>query len=83
MEKRVKKTKQEIELEMMQQADKRYLEEYKELVEPLNDKHGRRLIPIIAPNIERGINPVFAIERYQKIEVQPANEKREEPETDR
>lgn len=76
------KTKQELELKAAQQGDQRYLEEYKALVEPLNDKHGRRLMPIITTDPRTGAqNPVFAIERYQKIEVQPANEKREESET--
>jgi hypothetical protein len=69
--------------EMEQAANKKFLEEYKEVVEPLNQKHGRRLVPIISPNIEQGIFPVFGIQRIikEEVTVQPANEKREESET--
>lgn len=83
MEKRVNKTKEQLKLEVEQQKDKAFLEEYKALVEPIQDKHGRRLVPIIQFS-QTGIQPVFAIDRYKKIEVQPANknEKREEPKTD-
>lgn len=82
MEKRVKKSKPELELEVAQQGDKRFLEEYKELVEPLNEKHGRRLVPIINYT-QHGALPVYAIERIEVIKPQPANEKREEPEANR
>ena len=80
MEKRIKKSKEQLQLELAQQADKKYLEEYKEIVEPLNEKHGRRLVPIIQYS-PQGIHPVFAIDRYEIIKPQPANEKREESET--
>lgn len=51
--------------ELEQNKDKAFLEAYKELVEPLQDKHGRRLIPIIQSD-RAGIYAVFGIDRFKK-----------------
>ncbi len=78
------KTKEQLTLEMAQEADKKFLEEYKALVEPLNEKHSRRLIPIIQEERNQyriTQQAVFAIDRYEVIKPQPAHEKREESET--
>lgn len=75
-----RKSQDELKLEALQAGDKKFLDELKEVLEPLNEKHGRRLIPIIN-RTQYGSFPVFAIERFDTIKVQPANEKREESET--
>jgi len=86
MEKPVKKRALKSPFDLTQEAEaianKKFLEEYKELIEPLNQKHLRRLVPIMSYT-ETGAVPVFGIQRILKEEVtvQPANEKREESET--
>jgi len=86
MEKSVKKRAVKSPIDLTQEAEqianKKFLEEYKELVEPLNQKHLRRLVPIMNYT-EQGAYPVFGIQRIikEEVTVQPANEKREEPET--
>jgi hypothetical protein len=55
----------ELNNEIEQGKDKAFLEEYKALVEPLNDKHGRRLVPILDFS-NKGIVPVFGIDRFVK-----------------
>jgi hypothetical protein len=81
MEKRTVKSKTDLKADLEKQTDKAFLEEYKNLVEPLNQKHGRRLIPMMNYT-EQGALPVFGIQRIikEEVTVQPANEKRQEPE---
>ncbi len=81
MAKRIVKSETDLKADLEKQTDKAFLEEYKELIEPLNQKHGRRLIPIMNYT-EQGALPVFGIQRFirEEVTVQPANEKREEPE---
>ena len=80
--KRVNKTKPEIKKDIEQLTNKAFLDEYKVLIEPLNEKYGRRLVPIMNYT-EQGAYPVFGIQKIikQEVTVQPANEKREESET--
>jgi len=82
VKKRAIKSPLDLKVDAEQIANKKFLEEYKELVEPLNQKHLRRLVPIMNYT-EQGAFPVFGIQKIikEEVTVQPANEKREEPET--
>ena len=86
MEKSVKKRAIKSPLDLRAEAEqienKKFLDEYKELIEPLNMKYFRRLVPIMNYT-EQGAFPVFGIQKIikEEVTVQPANEKREEPET--
>jgi hypothetical protein len=59
----------ELAQEKEQRKDEAFLEEYKALVEPLNEKHGRRLLPIIQESrtpYRVTQEAVFAIDRFKK-----------------
>lgn len=76
--KRAVKSKVDMKEELELQANKNFLEEYKALVEPLNEKYGRRLVPIMNYT-EQGSFPVFGIQKIVKDIINV--EKRKEPET--
>jgi hypothetical protein len=69
-----------LEQEKEQSRDKAFLEEYKALVEPLNEKHGRRLMPILSSD-RNSIQAVFGIDRFKKEIINV--EKAKKPETDK
>lgn len=81
MEKRKVNTPSKLLEDVEMKANQAFLNEYKDLVEPLNQKHNRRLVPIMNYT-EQGAFPVFGIQKIikEEVTVQPADEKRKESE---